>query len=370
MTDLLMIFLAAMLAVPAAVIFLSERNYRRLPYLPNLNNIPLSSVEIIVPARNESASIERLVCSLVALDYPSVHLTVVDDGSSDDTALKAKVAGAAVLCLSSDLPPGWTGKCNACDQAARYSEADWLLFTDADTYHTPDSLRRVVTYAERCQLDAVSLLLRQECVTFWERLILPMAYQNYFATLNADQPAFNGQYILIRRAVYEESGGFGAVRGRVMEDVALATLLAAQGYRIKLLNGHSAASVRMYRDLPALLRGMTKTAFVAARDRGGFGLLLGGAVLLGVCAIPALIVGLVTGYAPLLLWGLAMMIITAVGLPSWMRRFEVERWWFYPLLSQIGVFILFGVGFTSTFRTILGWGVRWKGRTIIEHRTA
>src|SRR5262249_46000322 len=159
--------------------------------------------------------------------------------------LNAEKSGAKVFHLTGDPPPGWTGKCNACDQAARQVSGDWLLFTDADTYHNPDSLERAIAYAESHNLDALSLMLRQECSTFWERIVLPLAYQNIFSLLNPYNPPFNGQYILIRRSVYLTNGGFGAVRGRVMEDVALAQMLTAKGCKIALLNGHEVASVRM-----------------------------------------------------------------------------------------------------------------------------
>ena len=361
-----------MFPLSAAVIALSELNYRRLAELPavspSLGTPP--SVEIIVPARNEGAVIERVVTSLLNLRYPAYHVTVVDDASTDDTSIKAERLGASVLCLSGNPPPGWTGKCNACDRAARLTDADWLLFTDADTYHSPDSLCRAVAYAERRKLDALSLLLRQECGTFWERLVLPLAYQNYFATLRADKPAFNGQYILIRRAVYEQIGGFGAVRGRVMEDVALAALLASKGYAIELANGHTAASVRMYRDLPGLLHGMTKTAFAAARDRGWAGLLLASSVLSGVSSLPLALVGLLSGNTALFVAGAMVMLVTALGLVAWMRRFEVRMAWLYALLNPLGMSLMFGIGLMSTLRTISGRGVRWKGRTIIERQSA
>ncbi|MCC7446047.1 MAG: glycosyltransferase [Anaerolineae bacterium] len=368
--------IAASLLVTLIVIILAERHYRALPELPvmpvgaGFKPAPTitPSVEIIVPARNESAVIERVVRSLLALDYPAFHLTVADDASTDNTGYKAQRLGASVLCLSGDPPPGWTGKCHACDRAARQASADWLLFTDADTCHDPDSLRAAVAYAERHQLDALSLLLRQECGTLWERLVLPLAYQNFFSALRHDKPVFNGQYILIRRVVYEQSGGFGAVRNRVMEDVALANLLAERGYRIELVNGHLAASVRMYQNLPALWRGMTKTAFAAARDRGWEGLLLAGSLLLGINAVPLVGAGLIMRDPLLAAGGLAMIVLTALGLIPWLRRFAVQPSWFYALLNPLGVAILFGIGFTSTFCNITGRGVRWKGRTIVERQ--
>jgi chlorobactene glucosyltransferase len=271
-----------------------------------------------------------------------------------------------VIRLTENPPPGWTGKCNACEQGAIRSTADWLLFTDADTYHTPESLREAVAYAEKHQLDALSLLLRQECETFWERVILPIAYQQFFSVLQPSKPAFNGQYILIKRAIYTTSGGFGAVRGRVMEDVAFAESLARQGYSVALINGHQSASVRMYQGLRPLLRGMTKTAFAAARDRGGLGLALGGLTFLGIFTMLLLSYGILT-FSPLAIFGVScIMFVNLIGLAAWHRRFGVSP--IYGMFALLGIALLWWVGMVSTFRVLLGIGVRWKDRTIIEKR--
>lgn len=327
---------------------------------------PVTSVAVIVPARNEADNIGRLAQSLMELHYAAFSVTIIDDHSDDATGQIAEATGAAVLRLDGEPPPGWTGKCNACEQGVQNTVGEWLLFTDADTCHQPDSLARAVAYAERNGLDAVSLLLKQECVSFWERVILPLAYQQFFAVLQPAKPAFNGQYILIRRAVYVAAGGFGAVRGRVMEDVALAEHLTTLGYKTRLLNGHDAASVRMYRGFPALLRGMTKTAFAAARDRGRAGWLLAGLTFLGVFALLLLIYGVVTGSPDALLGALWIMLFNGAGVIPWMRRFGVPSG--YGLFNLIGISVLWLIGMVSTLSVISGMGIRWKGRTIRERR--
>ncbi len=365
------------LGVFGLIAVFAERHYRGLVELTSPpsplsvngegeSNLARPAVDIIIPARNEASNITRVVSSLITLRHPSFRVLVINDGSTDQTAQLAKQAGAKVIDLPGDPPLGWTGKCNACEQGARCSNADWLLFTDADTCHNPDSLAQAIAYAETHKLDALSLLLRQECIGFWERVILPLAYQNFFAVWQADKPAFNGQYILIRRAVYEASGGFGAVRGRVMEDVALAESLARQGYRIGLINGHGAASVRMYTSLPALLRGMTKTAFAAARDRGAAGWLLGGGTFVGVTVIIMFMIGVATGSNIAILGGVLIGLVNAIGLAPWMIRFGVRP--IYALFNLPGIALLWLIGMVSTLRVIAGRGVRWKGRTIIEQR--
>jgi chlorobactene glucosyltransferase len=351
----------------------AQRRYRQLPELPNIDTPDtLPSVTVIVPARNESANIRRIVHSLVAMNYPTesggFRVLIVDDHSTDDTATLARSGGADVIRLEAEPPVGWTGKCNACEQGACQSNTEWLLFTDADTIHTPDSLRQAVAYAENHHLDALSLLLRQECVGVWDRALLPLAYQQFFAVLRLDKPVFNGQYILIRRAVYERSGGFGAVRGRVMEDVAMAESLTSQGYRTALLNGEQAASVQMYADFRSLWRGMTKTAFAAARDRGAAGLLLGGVTLIGTSLLLLIVYGFFSAQ-----WGIAIGGLSVAGwngwlLLPWLRRFGVRPAVGYALLNLPALSLLLLIGAVSTMHVVFGRGVQWKGRTIIEQR--
>lgn len=351
----------------------ARRRYNRLPEVPaDVDMTYLPSVTVIVPARNEASIIQRVVSSLVALDYPTgdagCRLLVIDDHSTDNTGALAHSAGADVLRLDTEPPDGWTGKCNACDQGARRSVSDWLLFTDADTQHQPDSLRRVVSYAEQQGLDAISLLLRQECAGLWDRALLPLAYQQFFAALNFDKPVFNGQYILVRRAVYEQSEGFGAVRGRVMEDVAFAESLQRQGFRIALLNGERLASVHMYASFLQLWRGMTKTAFAAARDRGLAGLLLAIAAMTGAYVLLIIGGGLLTAQPGIAAGGIILAVWNGWLLLPWLRRFGVRPAFGYALLNLPAMGLLMLIGSVSTGQALFGRGVVWKGRVIVEKR--
>jgi len=199
--------------------------------------------------------------------------------------------------------------------------------------------------------------------------ILPLAYQQYFAAFRPTRPVFNGQYILIRRAVYIKSGGFGVVRGKVMEDVALAESLHAQGFRIALVNGEACVGVRMYVDRRALWRGMTKTAFTAARDQGASGWLLGGLTFIGVGLLCGVVVAMISGAWPIVAIGAAVWLFNARLLMPWLRRFAVHPVGGYALLNIPALGVLWLIGMVSTFRALSGRGVRWKGRTIIEPHT-
>lgn len=360
---ILAVLLIGLLLLNLLIARRADRYFRRLP-IPSESSPPTSSAAIIVPARNEAANIGRCASSLVAQQYPCFSVTIVDDDSSDSTAEIAANAGVSVLRLQGSPSVGWTGKCNACDQAARQTDADWLLFTDADTYHQPNALGSAIAYAEQHKLDALSLLLRQECGTFAERIVLPLAYQNLFAALPPDQPTFNGQFILIRHQVYQASGGFGSVRGRVMEDVALAEVLRQQGHRIALANGELLASVRMYRDGRSLWQGMTKTTFTAAKDRGLAGVLLALLIVANACLLPLALISTAINAPLLAILALLNILAIALGLVNWLRRFGVPA--FYALLNPFGTTFLWLIGLVATARAVLRLGVRWKDRTIRE----
>src|SRR5689334_8820126 len=108
----------------------AERRYQSLPKLPTTTAMPVASVQILIPARNESGNIARVTTSLMKQNYPQYALTVIDDHSEDDTGTIAQKIGADVLRLESEPPPGWTGKCNACEQGVRVTSSELILFTD------------------------------------------------------------------------------------------------------------------------------------------------------------------------------------------------------------------------------------------------
>jgi len=74
--------------------------------------------------------------------------------------------------------------------------------------------------------------------------------------------AANGQYLLVRRAVYERIGGHEAVRAEILEDVALARRVKAAGGRLLFLPGAPWVQTRMYRTFSAMWEGWTKNLYL------------------------------------------------------------------------------------------------------------
>ena len=223
-------------------------------------------VSVIVPARNEEASLGACLESLVTQAGVAFEIVVVDDHSTDRTAEIARSFAGVRVMEAGELPGGWTGKNNAVAFGARESRGAWLLFTDADTVHLPGSLARALAEAKEHKVEMLSYSPEQIAVTFWEMAILPAV----FAELAKEYPpskvsdpaspiaAANGQYILIWREAYEAIGRHAAVSGDILEDVALAKRVKAAGRRLRFRYGADAVRTRMYRNFAQLREGWTK----------------------------------------------------------------------------------------------------------------
>ncbi|HKS07546.1 MAG TPA: glycosyltransferase family 2 protein [Gemmatimonadaceae bacterium] len=240
-------------------------------------NIP--RVSVIVPARDEAHNIERCVESLLQTTYANVEFIVVDDHSTDGTASIAHrlIDGDARARITSapPLPAGWFGKQWACAHGASLATGDVLLFTDADTWHAPDSLARAVTALETRNADLLTLIGQQEMHTFWEKVGQPAVFLGIFAVMGGTErmnasrdprkKAANGQYLLMRRDVYDALGGHEAVRGYVAEDVMFAQTWTAAGRSAQSVLALDHLSTRMYRSLGEFIRGWRKNVWAGGK---------------------------------------------------------------------------------------------------------
>ncbi len=226
----------------------------------------IPEVSIIIPARNEEASLGACLESLMAQTGVAFEIIVIDDASTDRTREIAQSFAGVKVISPEPLPQNWKGKNNALVAGAKQAHAEWLLFTDADTVHLLGSLARALDEAKREQADLLSYSPEQEVVILAERTVMPVI----FAELAAQYPphkvrdktsgiaAGNGQYILVRRAAYEAVGGHTAVATEILEDVALARLFRNAGHCVYFRYGGDAVRTRMYRNWAQLREGWTK----------------------------------------------------------------------------------------------------------------
>ncbi|MEU6375627.1 glycosyltransferase [Streptomyces sp. NPDC046909] len=338
------------------------------------------SVCVVVPARDEAAVLPASLPSLLAQDYPGrAEVFLVDDGSSDGTGelareLSERYGGLPLTVGSPGEPPaGWTGKLWAVRHGiglARAREPEYLLLTDADIAHEPDSLRELVAAARTGGFDVVSLMARLRVESLWERLVVP-AFVYFFAQLypfrrigrkGSRTAAAAGGCVLLRAETAERARIPDAIRHAVIDDVALARAVKGGGGHIWLGLAERVDSVRPYPRLHDLWRMVSRSAYAQLRHSL---LLLAGTVagLALVYLLPpvALVVGLAAGStAVAVLGGLAWLVMTGTYVP--MLRYYRQPLWLAPLLP-FTAFLYLLMTVDSAVQHYRGRGAAWKGRT-------
>lgn len=359
MADLHRFFAAlALLAGPMA--WRAERRYQALGTLPQTPcNRPLPSLSVIIPARNEAENLKCLLPTLQSQRYDGpCEIIVVDDQSADDTAAVARRFDTTVI-EGRLLPEDWLGKPHACHQGALAAKGEWLLFTDADTRHQPQGIARAVNHALENDLDGLSLFLHQETQGAADTLALMVAFTGMIAGLPQENSFLNGQYILLRRRVYFESGGFAAVAHEPLEDLALGHHLNAHHYRVPIMRGEDCASVRMYQDWKGMWQGLVRIGGGSLRWMGARSLIP--ILFISVAVMPLLVLGMTAAGLLRGRWFVAGWISAVPGFLSWGRRFGSAGW---ALLAPLGALIVQLAATWGLISRAIGRGFRWKGRIV------
>ncbi len=339
-------------------------------------------VVAIVPARNEARTISEAVSSLAKQDYPGeFSIIVIDDHSEDGTAALAQQAanefGASQrvkIHVASPLAPGWTGKLWALNEGIQFAtnySAEFFWFTDADIEHAPDTLRRLVSRAEKESLDLVSLMVLLQAKTLPERLLIPpflyfflMLYPpRWIADPNASTAGAAGGCILLRRNVLAPIGGIASIRAEVIDDCALARAVKRRGGKIWMGLTRASVSLRSYGTFAEIRDLIARTAFTQLH----YSLLLLIVTLIGLCATYLLAwIAFFTLEDPgWLLASTAISIMTATYGAT--VRFYGLPWLWALTLPFAAVFYGYAT-FLSALRYWLGRGGQWKGRAQAQNR--
>ncbi|MCY7301699.1 MAG: glycosyltransferase [Thermoleophilia bacterium] len=321
-------------------------------------------VSVIVPARDEERGVQAAIASLAAQEYGALEVIVVDDESTDATASEAGAAATDRVRIASGLPvpTGWVGKSWACHQGFELSRGEWLLFTDADIRHAPDTIGRALALVEARKVEGVTLLPLIETAGLVEQTIQPAAavlIRSFVApgplvrSLRTPVAIAAGGFILVSRAAYEGVGGHEAMRHELVDDQMLAISLKKAGTPLALAGSGGRVRVRMYVGTRETLRGWRKNT-----SAGLGGSVAVAAVLAGSAVVSALAptVALVRG--PRLVGALGLALQVAARAASNEVCPTPRRTW--PLFPA-GALSLSVISLVSSTDRLRG-GVVWRGR--------
>jgi len=368
--NMLIILFIFILLVIAVINMISLRNlcdYKKLRAYPRIS--------VLVPARNEEDNIGTCVKSLLAQDYPDFQVMVLDDNSTDRTG--AILASLTVennrlqVIKGKPLPPDWLGKHWACHQLYEQSDGEFIMFTDADTVHTPDTLRCAASVMTEDNADMMSIIPRHLLGSWAEKLIMPFFALGVLAAVpihDTFRPkkqmilSSSGKLMMFRRTAYRSAGGFEAIRQNVLDDLELPRQIMAAGGRYRLLDGTHNVSCRMYRNFKEVYEGLTKNMFASF----GYNVplfIISWLWIIFVTWEPIIVLAIykIPDYPPTLELGLAVIAIIAILLLWFIyyQRFKLPV--YYILLYPVSVVLMAAISTSSMILTLSG-RATWKDR--------
>ena len=244
--------------------------FTKTPYLVKTSDLKSTpKVSVILPARNEEDFLSACLDSLKAQDYPNYEIIAIDDSSTDDTPnIIARYSNDSkiVPVYARPKPDGWMGKNWACMEGYAKATGQLLLFTDADTHHSPDLISLAVAYMISQRLDALSAMPKMLTFDFWTRVTLPMIstfLHTRFSALNVNNPKketgyFFGSFFILKRSTYDNVGRHEGVKQEIIEDGALGKKVKIAGYKMKMIRGEHLIDAAWARDRKTLWEGLKR----------------------------------------------------------------------------------------------------------------
>ncbi len=344
-------------------------------------NAPL--ISICIPARNEENNIRNCIESALEQDYPNIEVIVLDDRSTDSTL--TQLAGIAsrdsrLLPINgTELPSGWAGKPHALFQASAAAHGEWLCFVDADTFLAPQAISSCYAKAIQTQADMFTTMNEQILGSFWEKVVMPLvmtALSVGFSPRKVNDPKSrdaiaNGQFIMIRRTVYDAIGGHEKVKDQIVEDNAISEQVKWNGHRLIVADGSQVIRTRMYTTLPSMWEGWTKNIYLGLRDHPAMLMLGAFGATLSVIAALFLPLWTLLGINWLFnsgAWLAIAVVVQSLLVWSWLiyfrakvaRGINISRW--YALTTPLGAGVFAAMMISSAWKVISGQGVTWRGR--------
>lgn len=385
-----MVFLAIFILCALIVMAITSiANTLSIPRLKPISPAQNPFISLLVPARNEAKGITETVQRLLRQDYPHFELLLLDDDSSDGTlqvAMQAAGGDRRMRAIQGKpLPPGWTGKNWACQQLAGQAGGEVLVFTDADVHWQPGALRRLAGWMQHTRADTFTVWPTQVTGSWSERLVVPMmnfailAYLPELCVRFTPWKSFaaaNGQCLAFRREAYARCGGHAAVRGDIVEDVALARRTKAQGLRLVMALGEGQIGGRMYKNWQEVRSGFAKNILAGHGDMPAF-LILSALFhwLVFLLPWPWLALGITSGnsfpWTPLAMIALGMGVraLSAALPPELPVDAALRQRLGGAVLLPVSVVMMSIIAGQSLWWRYRHGGPQWKGRTVEKARS-
>jgi hopene-associated glycosyltransferase HpnB len=341
------------------------------PAAPN----DLSTVTVLIPARNEAESIGRTLRSL-ARQGRNLEAIVVDDESTDGTAQAARAAAAALtpaltlrVLPGKPLPEGWAGKLWALEQGFAGVARPFALLLDADIELAPHMVPALLRMARERNATLVSIMAKLNCTTFWERLLTP-AFVFFFKLLypfaSSNDPsrrtaAAAGGCMLVHAEALRAIGGFAAIRDAIIDDCTLAAALKRARPPIWLGVSRSVRSLRVYAQLRDFWGMVSRSAFTQLKYSTAW-LLLATALMAVTLLAPVAgaVVGLVAGDAPLAVLSLAAWLAMSAAYGPVVVFYRLPASYALALPAAGALFL--AMTWSSALRYWRGTRASWKAR--------
>lgn len=344
---------------------------------------PWPSVAIVIPARNEAETIEEVArCHAHTAYRGKVLLVIVDDNSEDGTALLAANGARSgtidyQIVQAPPLEKGWTGKLWALKAGLSHvekelPEIDYILLTDADIVHEPETLNFLAQKAENEDRDLVSVMAQLDCSGFWGRLLIPpfiFFFQKLypFPAVNTPQKkvgAAAGGCVLVRRKALDAIGGIERIRDALIDDCTLAQAIKDDGPHGNIWLGLSdkVVSLRDNSSFSSLWTMVTRTAFAQLEHSILFLVVsVFGMIATYLVAPVTVFAGLFFGELGLAAMALALWLTMAVTYLPTLRLYGLSPIWTMTLPLAASLYLAMTIG--SAIKHWTGQGGAWKGRT-------
>ena len=333
-------------------------------------------ISILVPARNEERGIRECIESLCNQVYPSYEVLVLDDGSTDSTPeilveLSKRYPERLTIIQGKPLPIQWIGKSHACHQLSQKAKGEYLLFTDADTIHSPYSVLSLLRTSGEYQTDLLTAVPNQTLSSFWEHVMVPfmhVLYHGYlpnalvYTTNDSRFSAANGQIMFFRHEAYHAIDGHVSVQNSLVEDIDLARNIKLNKGKVVLANAKDIVSCSMYTGFNEVFNGFSKNFYSGFSEKVFVYLFFLFHIITAYCIPPILIlIGYFTADNPLMIWGI---VLTSLGMLirlSSTIQFSLPL--FHVFLQPLSALFALIIACNSFLWSLPNYGRKWKGRT-------